>query len=160
MKGAKGIKIQTNPSSKCPLCALPLSSQMNEAIFFRTLTDEVMLRGINKRLGIFVTSRDLKEHRERHLGFEIKKSEELKEINELEEIDSRIQAIQARLQLLDARGEIYSQGYATLSRTLVDLVKIRNEIREGKKLQIEGKISIQDWFKKHYEKEEEEASKA
>ena len=148
------VKIKVNKSSKCPLCAISLSQQMSEAIFFRTLTDDVILAGINNRLNIFIAYQDLKEHRERHIGFDVgQEAEEDEEINEIEEIDARIKAVKKRLKILDDRGEVYSNGYASLSKSLVDLVKLRNEIREGKKYNIEAKISIQDWAKQFFKEE-------
>jgi len=155
----EGIKIKVNKSSKCPLCALPLSQQMNEAIFFRTLTDDAILSGINNRMQIFISSQDLKEHRERHVGFDIEQEVEKEEINEIEEIDFRIRAVKKRLKVLDDRGDVYSNGYASLSKSLVDLVKLRNEIREGTKLHIDGKISVYEWAQQIFEKDKKEEDK-
>jgi len=148
---AKGERITVNKSSKCPLCALPISSQLTEAIFFRSISDDAILTGIDNRLGIFLTSQDLKEHREKHLGFEIEEPESKEKLDEVKEIDSRIRQIKKRLKVLDNRGEIYSNGYAALAKSLVDLIKLRNEIREGTKVKLEGKISVQEWFSKKFD---------
>lgn len=143
--------------SNCPLCSLPLTQEMNDIIFFRRLSDDVILEGINERAGVFLTVRDLAKHRDYHIGYEDKESKKEKDeqVDEIGEIDARIKSIRKKLKAMESKNEIFSNGYAALNRSLNDLIKMRNEIREGIKVNLNEKITIREWMQKKLGGEEQ-----
>ncbi len=144
------MKQKTYYQSNCALCAIALSPEMTEVIFFRKLPDDVILDGINERAGVFLTTQDLVRHRTYHIGYEEAetKKEKDEKINELEEIDNRIKAVRKKLKAMEAKNELFSHGYANLNKSLNDLIKMRNEIREGITVNLNEKISIREWIQK------------
>jgi hypothetical protein len=132
--------------ANCVLCALNLSQQLNDAMFFKQLDDDTVLAGLRNRTQCDITRADLMRHKEKHLGFSIK--DKIEEIDSLKTLDERISATKKRLKLLDDRGEIYSNSYQTLNSNLTQLLKVRNEFTDGIKVKITGKISVRELIAK------------
>ena len=134
--------------SNCPLCQINLSREITEIIFFRKLSDDVIMHGIENRLGIFITDKDYEQHRQYHIGYEDNEEESKEEISEIKEIDARIKVLKKKLKAMEAKSEVYSMGYIHMNKSLTELIKLRNEIKEGIKINVEGKISIREWVQK------------
>lgn len=142
------MKLKKYSQSNCPLCSIKLSDEMHDIIFYRKLTDETILEGINNRIGAFISSTDLEKHRQYHIGYEEDEQEKKDDVNEIEEIDKRIRSIRKKLRDMDAKNEIFSRGYSDLNRSLNELLKLKNEITKGITVNLNQRVSIREWVEK------------
>ena len=125
-----GMGVIQTKHANCPVCALGLTIEFQELIFLKKLDYHMSLKKIIEATGCqYLTIEDLEKHITRHVGLIMNMQQQ--EVAKMSILNERIQRVKDKLFEMENRGEIYSKGYESLNSTLVQLLRLLNDIDTG-----------------------------